>query len=219
MIEDLVLRWFNDFYEGEKFDPKNIFTSLASKYRNGLLCVHGMLFFGSFYLCVRIVFEDEVAWIVRVPLPYRVLQRDRHTEREVAILQFLRARTSIPVPEVIAYGFGDNQHPDLGPFIISAFTHGIPLTDWWKERGAKTTQLNPHIDEAIVRKIYRQVAGILIELTSLKFETIGTLSMTSDVPPLWSITSPPWTITDHEAERNHDIHPQGLYLSSMLYDY
>jgi hypothetical protein len=47
--------------------------------------------------------------------------------------------------------------------------HGAPLTGWWKDNGVKTTQLNPHIDEAFVRKVYSQVANILLDLTSLQF--------------------------------------------------
>jgi hypothetical protein len=209
MQEDPVSQWFNGFWDGNEFDPKQIFTSLASKYRYGQPCTRGKLFFGCFHFCVRVVFEDGVDWIIRVPLPYRTLRRDTHTEREVAILQFLRKQTTIPVPEIIAYGFGDAGHPKLGPFIIMTFIHGIPLTDWWKDRNANGTQLKLDIDEGIVRKIYRQVAAILLELTSLKFPAIGTLSLTNAEPSTWSIKSPPWTITQHEAERNYEIHPQG----------
>lgn len=99
------------------------------------------------------------------------------------------------VPDIIAYGFGANQHSDLGPFIITIFIRGIPLTDWWKDNGAKITRPNLHINEAIVRKVYRQVAGILLQLTSFKFTMIGTLSRTSSEPLAWLIESPPWTIT------------------------
>lgn len=210
MAEELLSQWFNSFWDGDEFDPKRIFTSLASKYRHGQPCTPGKLFFGSFHICVRVVFDDGVDWIVRVPLPYRLLQRDTHTEREVAILLLLRDQTSIPVPQIIAYGIGDNQHPDLGPFIIMTFIHGIPLTDWWQKSSAERMQLKPHIDEGIVRKIYRQIAAILLELTSLKFPTIGTLSMTNAEHSTWLIKSPPWTITQHEAERNHKIYPEGV---------
>jgi type III secretion system FlhB-like substrate exporter len=115
------------------------------------------------------------------------------------------------VPEIIAYGFGDARHPELGPFIITTFIHGISLTDWWKDRSAVGTQLKLDIDESIVRKVYRQVADILLDLTSLKFPKIGTLSMTNVEPSTWgAIEFSPWTITQHEAERNHEIHPRGL---------
>lgn len=209
--EDPVVKWVHGFWDGDEFDPKKLFTSLASRYHHGQPCTRGKLFFGSFHLCLRVVFDDGIAWIIRLPLPYRLLQRDAHTEREVAILKFLRERTAIPVPEVIAYGFGETAHPDLGPFIITTFAYGIPLTDWWKERGTSgdNVRLKPDIDEEIVRKVYRQVAAILLELTALKFSAIGTIGMTSGEPDTWEIEEPPWTITEHEAERNHSIHPHG----------
>jgi len=215
--EVLLRKWFDGFWLDDEFDPKKIFSSLASKYRGGRQCITGKLFFGSFHFCVRVVFEDGLDWIVRVPLPFRLLQRHAHTEREVAILQCLRERTTIPVPEIIAYGFGDTKHPDLGPFIITTFIHGIPLTDWWKDRNVEETRLAPDIEEWIVRKVYRQAAAILLELSSLEFSAIGTLVTTDGAHPTWSIKSSPWTLTLHEAERNHAIHPQGAYSCLMRY--
>lgn len=208
--EDIELRsWVNGFWHGDEFDPDKIFTSLASKHRNGLPCITGMQFFGSFHICVRVVFEDGIAWIIRVPLPSRILQRDEHTEREVAILQCLRERTAIPVPEIIAYGFGGTGHPKLGPFIITVFIHAIPLTDWWKDPKSEETRRRSDIDEKTVRNVYRQAANIILELNSLRFSAIGTLATTDDEHSTWSIKSPPWSITLHEAERNHGIQPQG----------
>ena len=214
-----VQSWFNSFWREDEFDPDKIFTSLASKHRNGLPCVLGKQFFGSFHICVRVVFEDGISWIIRVPLPFRLLQRDAHTEREVAILQCLRQRTAIPVPEIMAYGFGSSGHPTLGPFIITAFIHAIPLTDWWKDPTSKETRLRSDVDEEVVKKVYRQVANIILELASLSFSAIGTLATTDDEHLTWSIKSLPWSITLHEAERNHGIQPQGAYFSVLHGDF
>jgi hypothetical protein len=81
--EPLFEEWWDSLWLGDEFDPNNIFTTLASQYRSGQPCITGKLFLGSFHLCVRVVFDDGVAWIVRIPLPSRLLQRDAHTEREV----------------------------------------------------------------------------------------------------------------------------------------
>lgn len=210
--EVLLEKWFDSFWLDNEFDPNKIFTSLASKYRDGQHCVTGKLFLGSFHLCVRVLFDDGVAWIIRVPLPFRLLRSYAHTKREVAILQYLQEHTAIPVPRIIACGFDDTKHPDLGPFIIMTFIHGIPLTDWWKVRNVEETQLMPDIEDWIVQKVYRQVAAILLELTSLKFSAIGTLAMTDGAHPTWSVESSPWAITLHEAERNHAIQPRGGFV-------
>lgn len=206
-----LLNWLSGFWRGDEFDPDKIFTSLASKHRNGLPCITGRQFYGSFHICVRVVFEDGIDWIIRVPLPSRILQRDKHTEREVAILQCLRERTAIPVPEIIAYGFGGTGHPKLGPFIITVFIHAISLKDWWKDPKSHETRLKSDVDEMIVKKVYRQAANIILELNSLSFSAIGTLAP-DDEQSTWSIKSPPWSITLHEAERNHGVQPQGTHL-------
>ena len=47
---------------------------------------------------------------------------------EVAVMQYLRAKTSIPVPEIIAWGDAkDNIIEGVGPFIIMEFIDGKPL--------------------------------------------------------------------------------------------
>lgn len=68
------------------------------------------------------------------------------------------------------------------------------------------------VDKEIVRKVYRQAANIILELNSLSFSAIGTLATTDDEQSTWSIKSPPWSITLHEAERNHGVQPQGTHL-------
>ena len=192
----------------------NEFTSLASRHRNGLSCECGTTFFGSFHICVRVLFDDGVAWIVRLPLPYRLLEPHDHTGKEVAILQYLRKNTKIPVPEIIAYGYNDTACPRVGPFLITEFVLGIPLEDWFKDRfyardhPEAPPRLRTDIEEKNVRKIYKQVAAILLELCSLKFPSIGTLSAgheTSD-----SMTMP-WTLTAHEARRNHKVQLKRKY--------
>lgn len=145
---------------------------------------------GSFHLCVRVVFDDGLDWIVRVPMSYRLLDRDRHTEREVTIHEYLLEHTKITVPELIAYDFRDTRNPDLGPFMITKFKFGIPLTVWFKVSHSEETRLQPDIQEKIVRKIHRQAVAIMLELTSLRFPAIGTLTMSKE-PRTWSITSPP----------------------------
>lgn len=106
------------------------------------------------------------------------MQRDAHTEREVAILQCLRQRTEIPVPEIITYGFGGSGHPAHGPFIITTFIHAIPMTDWWKDPMSNETRLRSDVDEEVVKKVYRQAANIILELASLSFSAIRTLATT-----------------------------------------
>jgi hypothetical protein len=72
-VEEPVQKWFSGFWNGSEFDPNKIFTSLATKYRDSRPYIPGKLFFGSFHVCLRVVFNDGVDWIVRVPLLYWLL--------------------------------------------------------------------------------------------------------------------------------------------------
>lgn len=96
-----------------------LYASRISYYwclKSGVMVSHVLLACSSMALSI---------YLFALSLPSRILQRDEHTEREVAILQCLRERTGDTVPEIIAYGFGGTGHPKLGPFIITVFIQGI----------------------------------------------------------------------------------------------
>ena len=217
--EERLQEWWEGFYDGENFDPENKFTSLASRYRDGQQCTSGKIFFGSFHVCVRIVFEDGLDWIVRLPLPYRLLEPNSHTEKEVTVLRFLRQKTEIPVPDVIGYGYGASACSKLGPYIITKFLHGIPLEDWFKDREhsrdhpTDPPRLRKDIGDDVVRKVYKQAAAIILELFSLKFPLIGTLKTSQGTNGMPQIEASLWTKTTHEAQRNHNVQFNSKLLS------
>jgi hypothetical protein len=70
---------------------------LASKYRNGDKCDCVEMHNGSFNWCFKMVFTDGTAWI----------------RREVAVMRFLKERTRVPVPQVIAFGMAADNHAHL----------------------------------------------------------------------------------------------------------
>jgi hypothetical protein len=220
--EERLQEWWAGFYRGDSFDPENKLTSLASQYRDDQPCTSGKISFGSFHVCVRVEFEDGLDWIVRLPLPYRLLEPNTHTEKEVTILHFLRQKTQIPVPEVIGYGYGASACPKLGPYIITKYVHGIPLEDWFKDRRYShdhpdaPPRLRIDIGDDIIRKVYRQAAAIILELFSLKFSSIGTLRRSRDTYDTLQMDSPSWTKTIHEAQRNHNVQFNSMFLHLLL---
>ncbi|KAG9672585.1 hypothetical protein KCU69_g13335, partial [Aureobasidium melanogenum] len=105
---------------------------------------------------------------------------EEKVRREVAVLKFVREKTQIPVPKVIAYGSAsENQDPNIGPFIISEWVDGKPLESLLEKlpRPEWGPVLRDDIDDDVFYNIYFQMADILLELASHDFGRIGSLKI------------------------------------------
>lgn len=180
---------------------------LASKYRNGDKCDCVEMHNGSFNWCFKVVFTDGTRWAVRFPAAGNVIHTEEKIRREVAIMRFLKERTRVPVPQVIAFGMAaDNYDPEMGPFIITEWIEGIPLSTIMEElpRPEWGPVLRKDISDKTLYVIYRQVAKILLELSIHNFDRIGAPSLVhcKDGTHSWSVTSAPMTLKMNEIERS-----------------
>ncbi|TIA81986.1 hypothetical protein D6C76_02613 [Aureobasidium pullulans] len=209
-------KWAKHFLD--EYGDKGV-EKLASSYREGQRCRWEHKKNGSFNSCHKVVFEDGTAWAVRFPIPGRVMHPDEKIRREVAVMKFVKEKTKIPLPKVIAFGTAaDNHDPSIGPFLNTEWVEGIPVTSLIEElpRPSWGSVLRHEIEDNLLRKIYRQMANILLELAEHDFDKIGALSMTEgdDALPSWSIDHRPMTMkmNDVEAGSNvivddHTLHP------------
>lgn len=55
-------------------------------------------------ICYQVVFTDGLQWIVRVPKPGRSMYMEEKVRGEVAAIKYIKLNTSIPVPDIIAFG-------------------------------------------------------------------------------------------------------------------
>jgi len=171
---------------------------LAAKYRPDqpqcfVECVLG----GSFNICYQVVFTDGLQWIVRVPKPGRSMYLEEKVRGEVAVIKYIKSNTSIPVPDIIAFGSAEENVGGFGPFMITEFIVGDNL-------GVKLFDSN--LDQDFEESIYRQIAGFLLQLSNCKFDTIGTLSMDSyKGKPTWSIREKPLTLAINEVLRGGGV--------------
>lgn len=177
---------------------------LASMYNNGLSCDCVEKKTGSFNMCFKVVFADNTAWAVRFPIPGKVMYPDEKVEREVAVMNFVRNKTRIPTPKVIAWGTAAKNHdPDIGPFIITEWIEGISLATIMEEqpRPEWGPVLRDDIDDATLYDIFRQMAGILLELSIHDFDKIGALSENEqDGQQVWSVSARPMSLKMNEIE-------------------
>lgn len=136
----------------------------------------GLFFNGSFNLGQKAVFSDNTAWLVRFPIVGNVCEKlaDEKVAMEVEVLTLIRETTTIPVPHIKAWGLAADNVLGLGPFLIMDFIDGVSLGSIF--RTDKTVRLlKEDINSCDVEFIYKQFAGILLQLFKLDFDRIGSL--------------------------------------------
>lgn len=108
-------------------------------------------------MCFKVAFTDDVRWIVGIPKPGRAMLMEKKVQDEVAVMKYIKSTTSIPVPDIIAFGTAEDNVGGFGPFIITEFISGDNL-------GVKLFDSNS--DPDFEDSIYRQIAGFLLQLSN-----------------------------------------------------
>jgi hypothetical protein len=129
---------------------------------------------GAYNFCVRLRLDSGARRIIRFPFPSEVSNIDEKMGAEVATMKLVASKCSeIPIPRVISYGECEPGPLEGLRFLIMEELDGRPLdTVWGTVKG----------DEGIRRKLFSQIAGIVLSLSRLKFDDIGSLRLTgSDV--------------------------------------
>ncbi|KAF7857309.1 hypothetical protein EAF04_009550 [Stromatinia cepivora] len=146
---------------------------LASSYHDGDLCsFFKSLVRGSYNICYFVHFtsnnsnEDVEKWVVRVPLaPCLAYGGNTKLESEIATMQLVRDKTTIPLPKIHAYSLGEGHEP-LSSFIILKYIEGQKLS---------YGQLRDLSDEQR-EHLYTSLADVHIQLRKLEFPSIGCLT-------------------------------------------
>ncbi|OBT61997.1 hypothetical protein VE03_08291 [Pseudogymnoascus sp. 23342-1-I1] len=123
-------------------------------------------------------------------------------------MQFIKLKTSIPIPLVIAWGTSDENPLGLGAFIIMDFIEGESLGRILEERpepehGPTLRSDIDDIDDNDLKTIYRQVADILLQLSEHDFSQIGSLSRIDNTHSC--ATSRPLTLKLNEIESHGGV--------------
>ncbi|KAF9884365.1 hypothetical protein FE257_001821 [Aspergillus nanangensis] len=130
---------------------------------------------GSYNVGQKLVFEDGTIWFLRLPRAGSVSPEhaDEKIAMEVEAIHLIREKTSIPVPEIYAWGIARENQLGLGPFILMSFINGVCLNDVLG--GDDSRLLREEIPDADVEYVYRQMAHIMLQLFKIDFEQIGSL--------------------------------------------
>ncbi|KAF3481571.1 uncharacterized protein GIQ15_04330 [Arthroderma uncinatum] len=152
---------------------------------------------GAFNFCYRMEFDDGFASLLRLASPGRSMFPEEKTEAEVAVMRFIKANTSIPVPNILDWGM---QAPcEMGPYILMEFVSSASnLTAKLRKPGyarEDRPMLNPDIDEPTLELLYGQMADIMLQLSRQSFSKIGCLAAGPDD---WVVTKRPLTMNMNE---------------------
>ncbi|KAK7914035.1 hypothetical protein PG985_011738 [Apiospora marii] len=135
--------------------------------------------------------------LIRFPIPGKVYGpwQVQKVRNEVMVLEYIAQETSIPVPQVLAWGSSEESPQHLGPFIIEEFMEGKNLVDLLRQPFDDIEDvpiLDPDIDDTKLDFVYEQIAGFQLQLSRLGFKSIGAISsikgfdgsVVTDAPPL-----------------------------------
>lgn len=95
-------------------------------------------------------------------------------------MRYVAAQTTIPVPEIYHWGTAKENPIGLGPFMVMEYvehetTMSHALNDPALEP-ADRHSLDPNINEDKLRLLYGQMANIVLQLSRLPFDRIGSLA-------------------------------------------
>lgn len=190
-----------------------------SKFHDGRPCQladHGPRS-GAYNAGLKVVFDDGAVWLLRFPRAGKV--HDGHADEkvamEVAVIDMIRRRTTIPVPEVRAWGVAAENPLDLGPYIIMDFIQdGVSLNDLLRDPGSGTRLLREDLSDDEMKIIYRQLANFLLQLFSLDFDHIGSLD---SLNPELRFPIRPLTWKAHDILQTGGVDTFGMLLRRRLY--
>lgn len=126
-----------------------------------------------FYLTVS---QSAIIGIVKCP--------DEKVRYEVATMQYIAEKTTIPVAKVYHYGTAAENPTGLGPFIIMDYTdHDRTMSEALNDpiiNSSESHVLNPNVNSDKLEILYRQMANIVLQLSTLTFDHIGALVRNDD---------------------------------------
>ena len=137
---------------------------------------------GSYNLAYRVLFDDGVEWILKVPANsshdrFDQLAADSMTS-EVFTMKMIKRSTSIPVPTV--YNFDVSSKNEIGcPYILMEFLKGRPLHEGWFDRDVSNAKR-----EQFRARPLQTTAAAMVQLNVFSLHRGGALRFDSAGQPV-----------------------------------
>jgi len=185
-----------------KKSPEHLAIQLAAKHRAGNPAAARQWLNGAFNVCYRVKYEDGFEAIVRFASLGRTIFRSEKVHNEVAVMEYLSQQTSIPVPQVLGKG-----KCWAGPYIVMTFIEGDLLATYLKDPLQKGRPvLNLRISDRALKRAYREMAQLVLELSKPEFPRIGALEQNE--LGIWTVTKRPLTFNMNELATSANYPPE-----------
>jgi hypothetical protein len=122
---------------------------------------------GGYNFCIKLRLSSGEKWIMRLPMSSHIYSVEEKIVVEVSTMRLVSATCpKIPIPRIIAFGSFDSGPLKGHWYIITEELLGVQLDSVWKTIRER---------EELRKKIFRQLADIVLQLSRLQFEKIGSL--------------------------------------------
>ncbi|KAL3478308.1 hypothetical protein BJX99DRAFT_245621 [Aspergillus californicus] len=152
---------------------------------------------GSFNISLLMVYQDHSA-VIRLSQPGNAMFPEEKVRNEVAVMRYILDQTSIP-----------HENRMYKPL------------NWPGCPGEQRGSLDPNIDENKLEGIYKELAGILLQLSRPSFPRIGSLAQIDDFT--WEVAHRPLSMPMNELVRLGSLpqsllpHPDTTFASASSY--
>ncbi|KAI9837335.1 MAG: hypothetical protein M1819_000409 [Sarea resinae] len=184
---------------------------VSSMHPNRLPCrLDSGFLHGAYNVGIKFRFSDDTAWLIRFPRAGNICAAlaDEKVAMEVEALSLIRAKTTIPVPTVRAWGLAAQNELGLGPFVMMDFIDGVSLNDVLRSDHSSRL-VTAEIRDGEIEGLYRQFVGFLLQLWKLDFDRLGSLPT-----PVTGFAAPPRPLTwkVHDILQTGGVDTFGMFL-------
>jgi len=159
-------------------------------------------------ISLTISFRDGRIAIIRFPKPGKIASifMEEKVRNEVQVLDFLREKTTIPVPRVYSWGMTKDSPRNIGPFVILEHVEGETLCNMLPP--PTTTNpgqevLSPNHPQ--LAHIYEQIADYMLQVAQFDFTAIGAIS--KSLSGEWTASNRPLTSTMNDLATSMPNYP------------
>jgi hypothetical protein len=189
--EEIIDAWVQQLLDPEVLAPVGNF--LVKHHRPDDPILFDVLAKGAFNILFKMTYKNTSAAVIRFPQPGAIMFPEEKLRNEVAIMRYIRDKTSIPIPFIYHWGNRDHSPLKVGPFIImDCIEYATDMYDLLNTPGCPNDQrgvLDPNINEATLQTLYGEAASILLQLSQLSLPQIGSLHQIDDFT--WQVASRP----------------------------
>jgi len=139
--------------------------------------IEGRILSGAYHLVYQIVFDDRVQWMLKIPANgYQGCWNpsDRTSlVSEANAMQYIKARTSIPVPTVYGFNGREGRSNPIGcPFILMKRMPGTQLAYLWFDKESTS-----EFREQLRARALQTIAAAMVQLNKIKAPQSGGLQL------------------------------------------